>query len=119
MEKFSTWRDPSNGIAPFVLPVPTGDDASGPLLLVARLFQVIFAVIRFLLFIMMVGVFTLLDNILSLITVSMLLSAYKVTFEVLIFGTTSNHGLQYQIKLVEYWPLCSCDPASSFASASS
>ncbi|KAK9899706.1 hypothetical protein P389DRAFT_3024 [Cystobasidium minutum MCA 4210] len=67
MEKFSTWRDASNGIAPFVLPVPTGDDTAGPLLLAARLFQSIFAVIRFILFIVFVAIFLLLDSITSLL----------------------------------------------------
>ena len=70
MEKFSTWRDPSNGIAPFVLPVPTGDDTSGPLLLLARLVQVIFAVVRFLLFLVLVGLFLLLNNAIGFVTVS-------------------------------------------------
>ena len=70
MEKFSTWRDASNGIAPYVLPVPTGDDIPGILLLAARLLQSIFAVIRFLLFIIFVGTFLLLDSLLSLLLVS-------------------------------------------------
>lgn len=69
MEKFSTWRDASNGIAPFVLPVPTGDDTSGPLLLAARLFQTIFAVARFILFFVFVGTYSLLDNLVSLLLV--------------------------------------------------
>lgn len=69
MEKFSTWRDPSNGIAPFVLPVPTGEDASGPLILAARLFQIVFAAIRFLLFLILVGLFIVLDKVSFVVTV--------------------------------------------------
>jgi hypothetical protein len=69
MEKFSTWRDASSGIAPFVLPVPTGDDTLTPLLLVAKAVLSVFGVLRIAIFCVLVGLFVVLDSTFSLIAV--------------------------------------------------
>lgn len=61
MEKFSTWRDASSGIAPFVLPVPTGNTTTGPLFFLGQAVLSLFAVIRLALFFTLVTAYALLE----------------------------------------------------------
>ncbi|KAH8919653.1 hypothetical protein BT69DRAFT_1352963 [Atractiella rhizophila] len=51
MEKYTTWRDPSTGIAPFLPPVPAAETLS-PILLLPKVLGVVFAIPRTLLVIL-------------------------------------------------------------------
>ena len=89
MEKYSTWRDSSSGIAPFVLPVATGDALSLPILIPARLLQILLGSVRFVVLVLLLGIYILLDSVASF---SIVISSNFLGSDCILSKLTKVHG---------------------------